>query len=177
MSIKKTVLTFGLISGVLSSAMMLTTVLFIHDIGFDRGVIVGYTAIVLSFLLVFFGVRSYREQSGGTLTFGRGLTVGILITLVSCVFYVLTWQIVYYNDLIPGFIDQYSAHELRKARDAGATEEALAKMRQEMADFKTVYDKPLYNAAYTFAEPFPVGLLVTIVSAAALRTKRSQARV
>ena len=174
---KRTVLTFGLISGVVSSALMLSTVLFIDDIGFDRGVIVGYTAIVLSFLLVFFGVRSYREQAGGTLTFGRGFTVGLLITLVSCVFYVVTWQFVYYNDLIPGFIDQYSAHELQKARTEGASEATLAAMQKEMADFKVIYDKPLYNAAYTFAEPFPVGLLVTLVTAAVLRTKRSQTRV
>src|SRR5262245_41206444 len=88
---KKTVLTFGLISGVVSSLLMLLTVPFIDRIGFDRGVFVGYTAIVLSFLLVFFGIKSYRENvGGGEITFGRAFTVGILITLISCVFYVLT---------------------------------------------------------------------------------------
>jgi len=46
---KKTVLTFGLISGALSSLMMVATVPFADRIGFDKGAIVGYTAIVLSF--------------------------------------------------------------------------------------------------------------------------------
>ncbi len=75
---KKTVLTFGLISGAMSSVLMLSTVPFIDRIGFDKGVIVGYTAIVLSFLLVFFGIRSYRENvGGGQITFGRALSVGL----------------------------------------------------------------------------------------------------
>ena len=106
---KRTVLVFGLISGLVSSVLMLVNVLFVNRIGFDRAVIVGYTAIVAGFLMVFFGVRSYREQSGGRLTFGRGFTVGILITIVSCVLYVVIWQFVYYN-WTPGFIDQYAAH-------------------------------------------------------------------
>ncbi len=82
---KKTVLTFGLISGAVSSVLMLSTALFLDRIGFDKGVIVGYTGIVLSFLLVFFGIRSYRENvGGGQITFGRALSVGLLITLISC---------------------------------------------------------------------------------------------
>jgi hypothetical protein len=59
---KKTVLTFGLISGAISSLMMVGTVPFADRIGFDKSAVVGYPTMVLSFLLVFFGVRSYREQ-------------------------------------------------------------------------------------------------------------------
>ena len=82
---KKVVLTFGLLSGVLSSAMMFATVPFIEAIGFDRGVFVGYTAIVISFLFVYFGIRSYRDNVlGGQMTFGKGFQAGILITLISC---------------------------------------------------------------------------------------------
>jgi len=58
---KKTIVTFGLISGVVSSLMMAATVPFAGKISFDKGLIVGYTGIVLSFLLVFFGIRSYRK--------------------------------------------------------------------------------------------------------------------
>jgi len=60
---KKTVLTFGLISGALSSLMMVATVPFAHRIGFNKALIVGYTTIVLSFLLVYFGIRSYRDNA------------------------------------------------------------------------------------------------------------------
>ena len=122
---KRTVLTFGLISGVMSSVMMLLTVPFLDRIGFDYGEILGYSAIVLTFLLVFFGVRSYRDNAaGGVLTFGRALAVGLLITLISCAFYVATWELIYYK-LAPGFLDKYTAHVIEKERAGGATPEQL----------------------------------------------------
>jgi hypothetical protein len=40
-----------------------------------------------------------------------------------------------------------------------------------MESFKKLYDKPLFNAAVTFLEPFPIGLVVTLVSAAVLRKR------
>lgn len=168
---KKTVLTFGLISGAVSSLMMLATIPFMDRIGFDKGVIIGYTAIVLSFLLVFFGIYSYRENIGaGKITFGRAFKVGILITLISCVFYVVTWQIVYFN-FLPDFADKFATHQVEQLRATGATQEALDAKMQEMNYFKQLYDNPLFNAAITFTEPFPIGLLITLISAGILRKK------
>ena len=167
---KKIVLRFGLLSGVVSAGMMLATVPFMYQIGFDYGVVFGYTAIVLSFLFVYFGIRSYREANGGVVTFGRGFSVGILITLISCVFYVATWQLVYFK-LAPGFVDKMAAHTMEKKRASGGSAQEVEAVRQQMEQFKVWYDKPLLNAAITFVEPFPVGFLVTLISAAVLRRK------
>ncbi|HUR36321.1 MAG TPA: DUF4199 family protein, partial [Terriglobales bacterium] len=74
---KKTILTFGLISGTISSALMMGLIVpFIDRIGFDKGMYVGYTSIVLSLMLVFFGIRSYRDNvAGGHISFGKGFQV------------------------------------------------------------------------------------------------------
>ena len=168
---KKIVLTFGLLSGVVSALMMFVTVLFIDQIGWDNGVFVGYTAIVLSLLFVFFGIRSYRDNHlGGRITFGRAFGVGILITLISCVFYVIAWEIEYAT-MFSDFADKYAAYAMDKARAAGADEAALAAKATEMADMKEVMDNPLVRPLFIFIEPFPVGLLVTLISAAVLRKK------
>jgi hypothetical protein len=168
---KKTVLTFGLISGVMSSMMMMATLPFIHTLGFERGAIVGYTAIVLSFLLVFFGIRSYRENVGnGRITFGRGFAVGILITVISCLFYVATWEVIYFK-LMPDFGDKYADYMVTQAKAAGASQDALDAKVKEGRALKAMLDKPLLNVAMTFTEPFPIGLLVTLISAAALRKR------
>ena len=169
---KKTVLTFGLISGVVSSVLMLCTVPFIDRIGLDRGAIVGYTAMVLSFLLVFFGIRSYRENVGdGQITFGRALSVGLLITLISCLCYVVTWEIVYFK-LMPGFGEKYTSYVVEQVRASGASQQVVDAKVQEMKTFKVMYDKPLFNAALTFLEPLPVGLLISLISAAILRRRK-----
>ena len=168
---KKTVLTFGLLSGVVSALMMFTTVLFIDRIGWDNGVFVGYTAIVLSLLFVYFGVRSYRDnQLGGRITFGRAVGVGLLITLISCVFYVIAWEIEYAT-MFSDFADKYAAYAMDKARASGADEATLAAKAAEMADMKEVMDNPIVRPLFIFIEPFPVGVLVTLVSAAVLRRK------
>lgn len=167
---KKTVLTFGLISGAVSSAMMLLTIPFLDRIGFGRAEVIGYSTILASFLLVFFGVRSYRERAGGILTFGRAFTVGILITLVSCVCYVATWQVVH-RTVAADFGEKYGAYLIEETRRSGATAEQVEARIRQVTEFKRLYGNPLFSIGMTFLEPFPIGLLVTLVSAASLRRK------
>ena len=134
--------------------------------------VVGYTSMVLAFLLVFFGIRAYREELGGAIGFGKAFQVGILIVLVVSAIYVVSWEIVYWN-FWPDFLDQYNAHALAKLRASGATEAAIQEAQAKMAEFARLYKNPLFNVGMTFIEIFPVGLIVTLVSAAILRRKRA----
>lgn len=171
MTMKKVVLTFGLISGAISAVMMLVTIPFVDRIGFDKGEILGYTTIVLSALLIFFGVRSYRENvSGGRLSFGRAFAIGILITLISNVCYVATWEVLYFK-FMPDFADKYAAHMIDRAKSSGASPEKIAQQTQEMEQFKQTYKNPVVNVSLTFMEVFPIGLGVTLLSAAILRKR------
>jgi uncharacterized protein DUF4199 len=169
---KKIVLTFGLISGALMALFMFATMPFLDKIGFDRGYIVGYTGMVLAFMLIFFGIRSYRENvGGGTITFGRAFAVGILIAVISSICYVIAWQILYHT-LMPDFFEKFAAHVIDKARASGASPEAIQAKVQEMEQAKRLYSNPVLHVAFTFLEPFPVGLIITVISAAILRKKR-----
>ena len=168
---KKTVLTFGLISGALISLMMVATVPFAHKMGFGKALVVGYTTMVLSFLLVYFGVRSYRDNVGnGHITFGKAFAVGICITLISCAFYVATWEVLYFN-FMPDFMDEYNTHVIENMKASGASATAVEAKQDELKKFKEMYANPFFNAAMTFIEPFPVGLVITLLSAAILRKK------
>ena len=168
---QKTILTFGLISGALSSLMMVATVPFMDRIGFDKGEYFGYTAIVLSFLLVFFGIRSYRDNVGkGQITFTKAFAVGISITLISCIFYVVTWEVLYFN-FLHDFMDKYGAYMIEKLKASGASPAAVQTQLRQLKKYKELYENPLFNAAITFIEPFPIGLVITLISAAVLRGK------
>jgi uncharacterized membrane protein (UPF0136 family) len=168
---RKTVIVFGLLSGAVSSGMMLASLPLLERVGFDHTEILGYATIVASFLLVFFGIRSYRERvAGGSLTFGRAFTVGLLITLVSCVCYVATWQLIYFK-LSTGFSEKYSTYYIEKVRASGASQEQVDATAKQMEEFKVLYDNPIYNPGLTLLEPLPIGLAVTLVSAATLRRR------
>jgi Protein of unknown function (DUF4199) len=170
---KRTVLVFGLISGALISAFMFGTLLFANHIGFDKAEVVGYAGMVLAFLLVFFGIRSYRENvGGGTISFGRAFAVGILIMLISSACYVVAWEIIFNLNFMPDFFDKYAAHVVEQVRNSGAGEAAVQAKVQEMKRFKELYENPFFNAAMTFLEPLPVGLIMTLISAIILRKRR-----
>jgi len=169
---KKTVLIFGVISGVISSILMLANLPFMDKFGFDNGLIIGYTAMVISFSLIFFGIRSYRKNQGaGFISFGKAFKVGILIALIMCLFYVATWEVIYFK-ITPDFWDKYSNYQVGQMRKQGAAQEKIDKAINEAKDYKKMYDNPFYNAGMTFMEPLPVGLLITLISAAILRKKR-----
>ncbi len=170
---KRIVLTFGLIAGGILAAMMAFMVprMSGSNPDFSNGELIGYTTMILSFLAVFFGIRSYRDKSGdGTITFKKAFKVGILITLIACAIYVITWEIIYFN-FVPDFADKYAAFSIDKLRAGGASDAEIVAAQKKMADFKKWYANPLFNIGMTFLEIFPVGLIVTLVSAAILRRK------
>ena len=170
---KKIVLTFGLLSGVLSAILMTANMLFIDSIGFDRGVVVGYTVIVISFLFVYFGIRSYRDDVlGGRISFAQGFQAGILITLISCFIYVGAWLFTS-RQFFPDFVDKYSASLVEQKRASGASQAEIESAISEGEDMKKMLANPFINAAVTFTEPFPVGLVITLISAAVLRKKEA----
>src|SRR4029077_15460522 len=148
--------------GAISVLMMALTMPFAHKIGFNRALFLGYTTIVLSFLSVLLGVRSYRDNVGsGQITFGKAFAVCICITLISCACYVVAWEVIYFN-FMPDFMDTYFANALERARAAGASDAALLKKAEEFKKSKEMYNNVFYNAAMTFIEPFPVGLVITL---------------
>jgi hypothetical protein len=165
--LRKIVLTYGLIAGAILSAMMLLVLPFQDQIGFENGATVSYTTMVLAFLMVYFGVRSYRDTLGGRITFGSAFVVGLMIMAVASACYVATWQLVYYK-LAPDFVDKYVAYAVDQARQSGATEAQVATRQKDLAEFFEMYENPLVNIALTFLEPLPVGLVFTLVTAGLL---------
>ena len=169
---RNTILKYGLTGGAILSFMMAATVPFHDTIGFEYGALVGYTSMVLAFLAVYFGVRSYRDRiANGLIGFGRALGVGVSIALVVSACYVATWQVVYFG-FMPDFGDKYIEYALKQARESGKSEAEVASMKSEMDAFMVSYQNPLYNAAITFIEPLPVGLLFAFGSAIVLRRRK-----
>ena len=168
---KKTVLTFGLIAGVMISALMGGSLLLADKIGYGHSMALGYTIMVASFLLIYFGIRSYRDNTlGGQISFGRAFSCGILIALITTVCYVAMWEILYFN-FMPHFMDSYFAAQIHKVQSSGLDPATTATRVSALQRSQQLYQNPFVNMAYTFMEPLPVGLIITLISAAVLRRK------
>ena len=169
---KKAVLTFGLISGLIMSVLMGGSLLLADKIGSGHNsMVLGYTMMVASFLLIYFGIRSYRDNTlAGQISFGRAFACGILITLISSVCYVVMWEVLYFN-FMPHFMDGYFAAQIHKLQSAGLDAATTAARVAAIQHSQQLYQNPFVNMAYTFMEPLPVGLIITLISAAVLRRK------
>ena len=168
---KKIVLTFGLISGLIMSVLMGGSLVLADKIGSSHSLALGYTIMVASFLLIYFGIRSYRDNTlGGQISFGRAFTCGILIALITTVCYVATWEVLYFN-FMPHFMDSYFAAQIHKVQASGFDPATTAAKVADIERPQRLYQNPFVNMAYTFMEPLPVGLIITLISAAVLRRK------
>jgi hypothetical protein len=106
----------------------------------------------------------------GAIDFWPAARVGLLISAVAVVCYVLTWQVIYYG-FYPDFAEKFAETAVARLRAKGASEAELAARTQRMAEFAAMYKNPLVNIAFTALEPLPVVLLFSDVSAAMLRRK------
>jgi hypothetical protein len=128
--------------------------------------------MILAFSLIFVGTNITRDKySQGGITFGKAFRVGLYITLIASTIYVIVWMIDYYV-FIPDFADKYAAHVLENLKASGAGSAEIAKETEKMASFRTMYKNPLFNALLTYSEIVPLGLIVSFISALALRKKK-----
>jgi hypothetical protein len=139
------------------------------------GVALGYLTMLIALSAVFVAIKRHRdEQLGGVIRFWPAFGLGLGISLVAGVFYVLAWEAAL---AVTGmdFAGEYAKSLLAQQQARGVSGEALAKFALEMQQFKVQYANPLYRVPMTFTEIFPVGVLVSLVSAGLLRNSRFMA--
>jgi hypothetical protein len=169
---KKVILINGIIGGFIVSALMVIATLYFKSTGdFENGMIYGYASMILAFIFIFVGIKSYRDKyNSGLISFGKAFKIGLLIALITSTFYVVTWLFEYFY-VFTDFAEIYAKETLAKARESGATAAELAKKTAEIAKFNEMYKNPFFNALITYTEILPVGLVVSLISAFFLKKK------
>ena len=128
--------------------------------------------MLLGMSAVFIGVKQHRDRhNGGVIKFLPALGVGLGIALFASLAYVLVWE-AYLAATDYAFMDQYIAATLEARRAEGLSGQAYRDLETQMREMAVAYQSPLFRLPMTFVEIFPVGLLVSIVSAVLLRNSR-----
>lgn len=169
---KKIVLNYGLLAGgILGVVMAITTPLWTSGkLDMETGGWVGYISMIVALSSIFFGIRTYRDkESGGTISFGKAFQVGLLIALVASVIYVAVWML-YMNFGGGGdFMEQYYQYSVEKLKQSAKPAADIEREIMQMEQFKEMYKSPLVQIGITFLEIFPVGLVISLLSAALLK--------
>jgi hypothetical protein len=173
---RKVVLTFGLISGgIISTFLLIGMHLWSKGLlNFDTSELVGYSSMIIALSMVFFGIKSYRDNYlSGSIKFLKGLQVGLLISLVASLIYASSWEVYYQTneEVRNSFMDRYVEHSITKMKNAGATESEVEEKIEQMNTMKELYKNPIVRFGFTMLELLPVGILISLISAGILRKR------
>ncbi len=175
---KRTITVFGLIAGVILAAFLFISMPMMDHADPDSlaiSMFVNYTVQFLTFSLIFFAIRQYRDKyNNGIITFGKGFRIGLGISLIGSLFYILAWAIIY-TTILPDFMDTYGRVMTEAAIKKGASAAEIAEIQQEVADGKAMYSTWYGFAGITLMEIFPTGLIVSLISALILKRNGKKA--
>jgi hypothetical protein len=167
------ILIYGVIAGLIVAVPMVWLMMTLTpDTAPENGALYGYLTMIVALTAVFLGIKHYRDQTlGGVVRFVPALVVGLGISAVASVFWVVGWEI---SLAFSGFdfAEAYSNATIEAARADGASEVELAEVRAEAEGFARMYANPLFRLPITFIEMFPIGVLISLISAALLRNSR-----
>ena len=172
---KKNIIIYGLIAGILVSVLMLFSVNYIShcegNVDYDTSMLIGYASMLLAFSLVYVGIRNYRDKyNGEVISFGKAFKIGLVIVLIASTIYVVAW-LIYYYFFNPHFMENYAAHNLAELKASGASQTKIDEETKEMANVVTMLKNPFFNGMMAYVEILPVGLIVTVISSLILKKR------
>ena len=168
---KKVILIFGIIAGIIVSAM-----LFISMAGgsmdFENGELLGYATMIIALSTIFFGIKTYRDKYlNGSIRFGKAFLMGLYISLVASTMYMASWMIII-NTYGADFMDEYYQYSVEKLKNSGEEQQEIDLQIQQMEEYKELYKSPVVQIGVTYLEILPVGLLISLISATILRRRK-----
>jgi hypothetical protein len=168
----KYALTYGLLSGLVIIATMITGIALTDTESFFSSEWFGYLVMLVALTFIFVGVKRYRDvERGGVIKFGPAFALGLGIAAAAGVAYVAVWE-VYLAMTDYAFMDKYIAGIVSARQADGVPAAALAEELAKLESLRVNYRNPLFRIPMTFLEIFPVGFLVSLVSALLLRNPR-----
>lgn len=176
---KNVVYKYGLLAGAIEVIVgfgLMSLLVGDKGIGIEYGELLGYTTMIVALSMIFFGVKAYRDEyQQGVITFGKAAQVGILITLVASAIYVVGWLIYFHlgsgEEIMNAYVDMQIAEVQNSGRPNEAIEQEIVEIKNATRSYK---EQPLFMIGITFIEIFPVGLIISLISAALLRKQDPQ---
>jgi Protein of unknown function (DUF4199) len=163
------ILSYGAVAGLIVGIPLSVLVVASNGHEMHYGMLIGYATMLVALSTVFIAIKRHRDVDlGGVIGFWPALGLGLGISFVAGIFYVLAWETTVALTHLD-FANGYARMMIEQKKASGVTGAALAKFTAEMEQFKVQYANPFYRLPMTFAEIFPVGVLVSLASAGLLR--------
>ena len=171
---KKIVLQYGIMGGIVIATPMFIIIPNIESIGFEKGETILFTTMIISFLSTYLGIGANRKKLGGYIGFRTAFLTGLLITIVVSAFYVTGNMLLFYK-ISPDFPDKYNTFMLSQMKVSHFTQ---AQINEYVTNYETGKNQGSFiNAAMMFMKPLTFGLFFTLSSSLILRKKEFTPRL
>lgn len=167
----RTILTYGVIAGLIVAVPMFVYLAVAEPDMAHNSQFLGYSIMLIALSTIFVAVKSYRDKAlGGVIKFVPALLMGLGISAVAGVIYVVGWEI-FMAMTNYTFAAAYGDSMVEAARAKGASPAEVEALAAQMEAFAEQYANPLFRVPITFIEIFPVGVVISLISAALLRNR------
>jgi hypothetical protein len=157
------IVTYGLVAGLIVGIPLSVMVVAMNGHEMHHGLLIGYATMLVALSTVFIAIKRHRDADlGGVIGFWPALGLGLGISLVASVIYVVAWESTVALTHLD-FASGYAKSMIAQKKASGVSGAALAKFTAEMEQFKVQYANPFYRLPMTFAEIFPVGVLARLI--------------
>ncbi|WP_027393320.1 MULTISPECIES: DUF4199 domain-containing protein [Aquimarina] len=170
---KNTVVRYG-IYGAITICILFTLALTLgKSLSYSLQEVIGYASMVVSLIFVYFGIKHYRDiENNGTVSFGKALIIGLLISLFAAIAFGLL-DVVYIKYINPNFSAEYYGHIIEEMRTTLSEEEFKIKL-SELETQKELFSNPLMNFLLMSVTVLIIGFIISLISGLMLHRKPSQ---
>lgn len=169
---KNIIIKNGIISGLIVSAFMVMSMAWCYKTeSFEGSMLIGYASMLAAFSFIFIGVKKYRDTLGeGPLSFGTAFKIGLGIASIASLMYAVAWALEYHF-FMPDFLDKMIDATATRLKSENIDPDKLKEKLAQAEAGRVFYSNIFFFLGITFLEIFPVGLIVSVVSALILKKK------
>ena len=137
---------------------------------YSKSEVLGYSIMLFASVIILFAVRAAKQNSNNQLSFSKGLGIGLGVSAIGgLAFAVYNW--VYVKWLHPEFFSEYMVYQKQLVLDSGLSENEIQQQLSELATYSDMMGNSFMMAVVMFVTVFAIGVLFSLVAAAAFRSK------
>jgi len=162
------ILVYGAVAGALTIGMTILWSRMEMSSG-ALGLPIGYLIMLITLSLIFVGVKQYRDvEGGGVISFARASLVGLAIATIGTLVYMLVWE-GYMMATSFSFYDSYLNDQVAELSATDLDDATRLAREAELEKFRSRFQSRAFRLFVSFTEIFPVGFVVSLLSATLLR--------
>jgi hypothetical protein len=168
---KKAVIRYGLYSAITISVLFILSLTLAAELDYTTQEVIGYASMVVSLAFVYLGIKHFRDrQNNGSVSFGKALLIGILISLFAALAFGIL-DLIYIKYINPDFTTEYYNRTLA---DLEASLPALEyeEKRAELESEKALFMNPWFSFLLMSMTVLVIGFIISLISALLLQRKK-----